>query len=298
MLTKLDLLESESIRIFREVIAESKKPGMLYSLGKDSCVMLHIARKAFWPKKIPFPLLHVDTGWKFKDMYDFKDQVSKADDLQIITHINKAGLEKGINPFDHGSKLHTQIMKTEGLKQALERLKFDAVFGGARRDEENSRAKERIFSVRSEKHHWDPTNQRPELWKLYNTRVANGDSIRVFPLSNWTEIDIWTYIEKEKIDIVPLYFAKERPVVRRDEILIAVDDERLQLQKSEKIEHLSVRFRTLGCYPLSGAIQSNACSIHEILSELLGATTSERDGRLIDKDDTSSMEKKKIEGYF
>ena len=294
----LDRLEAESINIIREVVAETKNPAMLYSLGKDSAVMLHLARKAFWPGTPPFPLLHVDTGWKFRAMYDFRDQVAKSTGIELLTHKNPDGIAKGINPIDHGSAIHTDIMKTQGLKQALDIYKFDAAFAGARRDEEKSRAKERIFSFRTRTHQWDPKNQRPELWNLYNARVAGGETMRIFPLSNWTELDIWSYIYREGIPIVPLYFATERPVIERDGTLIMVDDERLTLTKSDKPRMRKVRFRTLGCYPLTGAIESNAATLEDIILELLTTRQSEREGRTIDKDSSASMEQKKMEGYF
>jgi sulfate adenylyltransferase subunit 2 len=297
-LSHLERLEAEAIHIIREVAAECEKPVMLYSIGKDSAVMLHLAMKAFYPAKPPFPLMHVDTRWKFRDMYALRDATVKDLGLDLITHINPDGIEKDINPFDHGSALHTQIMKTEGLKQALDQYGFDAAFGGARRDEEKSRAKERIFSFRDSKHRWDPKNQRPELWNLYNARKNKGESIRVFPLSNWTELDIWQYIHREDIRIVPLYFAAERPIVWRDGQMIMVDDERMKLAAGEKPEMRKVRFRTLGCYPLTGAIESNATSLLDIIEEMLVATSSERQGRVIDKDQSASMEKKKQEGYF
>jgi sulfate adenylyltransferase subunit 2 len=294
----LKRLEAESIHIMREVAAEFRNPVMLYSIGKDSSVMLHLAMKAFYPSKPPFPLLHVDTTWKFREMIEFRDATTKRLGLNLLVHINEDGVRRGINPFDSGSSLHTQVMKTEGLKQALDKYGFDAAFGGARRDEEKSRAKERIFSFRTATHAWDPKNQRPELWRLYNTRVRPGESIRVFPLSNWTELDIWQYILMEDIPIVPLYFAKKRPVVERDGALIMVDDERMKLRAGEKIEDKLVRFRTLGCYPLTGAIESPADTLEDIVSEMLTARTSERQGRLIDSDESASMEKKKREGYF
>lgn len=297
-LTHLRQLEAESIHIFREVAAEFEKPVMLYSIGKDSSVLLHLARKAFYPSPIPFPLLHVDTTWKFREMITFRDQIIKEYNLDLSVHINQEGVEQGIGPFTHGSALHTDVMKTEGLKQALNQYKFDAAFGGARRDEEASRAKERIFSFRTETHRWDPKNQRPELWNIYNARVRNGESIRAFPLSNWTELDIWQYIYLENIPIVPLYYAKERPVVERDGMLIMVDDDRMPLKDGEAPQMKSVRFRTLGCYPLTGAIESTASTLPEIIQEMLVARTSERQGRLIDKDQSGSMEKKKQEGYF
>ena len=297
-LTHLERLEAESIHIIREVAAECEKPVMLYSIGKDSAVMLHLAIKAFYPSKPPFPLLHVDTGWKFRDMYAMRAATAKKYDWELIVHKNPEGIAKNVNPFDHGSALHTQIMKTDGLKQALDKYGFDAAFGGARRDEEKSRAKERIFSFRDSRHRWDPKNQRPELWDLYNARKNKGESIRVFPLSNWTELDIWQYIHRENIDIVPLYFAAERPVVWRDGQLIMVDDERMRLNPGETPEMRRIRFRTLGCYPLTGAIESNATSLLDIVEEMLVATSSERQGRVIDKDASASMEKKKQEGYF
>lgn len=298
MLTHLQRLEAESIQIMREVVAECEHPVMLYSIGKDSAVMLHLAVKAFYPSKPPFPLLHVDTTWKFKEMIEFRDVMAKKLGLDLIVHINPQGVEKGINPFTHGSAVHTDIWKTEGLKQALDKHGFDVAFGGARRDEEKSRAKERIFSIRSAQHRWDPKLQRPELWRLYNTRKNKGESIRVFPLSNWTELDIWQYIYLNNIPIVPLYFAKERPVVERDGTLIMVDDDRLPMQKGEVPMMKKVRFRTLGCYPLTGAIESEANSLTAIIQEMLLARTSERQGRLIDHDSAGSMEKKKQEGYF
>jgi len=297
-LSHLERLEAESIYIMREVAAEFRNPVMMYSIGKDSSVMLHLAMKAFHPAKPPFPLLHVDTTWKFREMIQFRDDTAKRLGLDLIVHINQDGVKRGINPFDSGSNLHTQVMKTDGLKQALDKYGFDAAFGGARRDEEKSRAKERIFSFRSENHAWDPKNQRPELWKLYNSRVRKGESIRVFPLSNWTELDIWQYIMAENIPIVPLYYAAKRPVVQRDSALIMVDDDRMKLKPGEKAEMRLVRFRTLGCYPLTGAIESSAASLEEIVSEMLTATTSERQGRVIDHDEGASMEKKKREGYF
>jgi sulfate adenylyltransferase subunit 2 len=294
----LKRLEAESIHIMREVAAEFRNPVMLYSIGKDSSVMLHLAMKAFYPSKPPFPLLHVDTTWKFREMIEFRDATVKRLGLNLLVHINEDGVRRGINPFDSGSALHTQVMKTEGLKQALDKYGFDAAFGGARRDEEKSRAKERIFSFRTATHAWDPKNQRPELWRLYNTRVRAGESIRVFPLSNWTELDIWQYILMEDIPIVPLYYAKKRPVVQRDGTLIMVDDDRMKLRAGEKVQDKLVRFRTLGCYPLTGAIESPADTLEAIVSEMLTARTSERQGRLIDSDENASMEKKKREGYF
>jgi sulfate adenylyltransferase subunit 2 len=297
-LTHLERLEAESIHIIREVAAECEKPVMLYSIGKDSAVMLHLAIKAFYPSKPPFPLLHVDTGWKFRDMYAMRAATAKKYDWELIVHKNLEGVAKNVNPFDHGSALHTQIMKTDALKQALDKYGFDAAFGGARRDEEKSRAKERIFSFRDSRHRWDPKNQRPELWDLYNARKNKGESIRVFPLSNWTELDIWQYIHRENIDIVPLYFAAERPVVQRDGQYIMVDDDRMRLNPGEMPEMRKIRFRTLGCYPLTGAIESSATSLLDIVEEMLVATSSERQGRVIDKDASASMEKKKQEGYF
>ncbi|UCO96988.1 sulfate adenylyltransferase subunit CysD [Metapseudomonas lalkuanensis] len=298
MLTHLQRLEAESVQIIREVVAECENPVMLYSIGKDSAVMLHLALKAFAPGKPPFPLLHVDTTWKFREMIAFRDQTAERLGLELLVHINPEGQERGINPFTHGSALHTDIWKTQGLKQALDLYGFDAAFGGARRDEEKSRAKERVFSIRSEQHRWDPKQQRPELWRLYNTRKRKGESLRVFPLSNWTELDIWQYIYLEGIPIVPLYFARERPVVRRDGTLIMVDDERLPLLPGESPELRKVRFRTLGCYPLTGAIDSDADNLPAIIQEMLVSRTSERQGRLIDSDSAGSMEKKKQEGYF
>jgi sulfate adenylyltransferase subunit 2 len=298
MLTHIQRLEAESIHIMREVVAECERPVMLYSVGKDSAVMLHLAVKAFYPSKLPFPLMHVDTTWKFKEMIEFRDVMAKKLGVDLIVHINPEGVAKGINPFTHGSAIHTDIWKTEGLKQALDKHGFDVAFGGARRDEEKSRAKERIFSIRSAQHRWDPKLQRPELWRLYNARKNPGESIRVFPLSNWTELDIWQYIHLNNIPIVPLYYAKERPVVERDGTLIMVDDERLPLREGESPVMKKVRFRTLGCYPLTGAIESEASSLVDIIQEMLLARTSERQGRLIDHDSTGSMEKKKQEGYF
>ena len=297
-LTHLQRLEAESIHVMREVAAEFANPVMLYSIGKDSSVMLHLAMKAFYPSKPPFPLLHVDTTWKFREMIAFRDETAKRLGLKLIVYVNEDGIRRGINPFDSGSNLHTQVMKTDALKAALDKYGFDAAFGGARRDEEKSRAKERIFSFRSENHSWDPKNQRPELWKLYNTRIRKGESIRVFPLSNWTELDVWQYILSENIPIVPLYLAKRRPVVKRDGALIMVDDERMKIRPGETPELQLVRFRTLGCYPLTGAIESSAASLEEIVGEMLTATTSERQGRIIDHDENASMEKKKREGYF
>jgi sulfate adenylyltransferase subunit 2 len=297
-MSHLDALEAEAIHIMREVVAEAENPVMLYSIGKDSSVMLHLARKAFYPGKIPFPIMHIDTMWKFSEMIDFRDKTAKELDLDLIVHINPEGKEMGMNPFTYGSSKHTDMMKTDGLKQALDKYQFDVAFGGARRDEEKSRAKERIFSFRTSKHRWDPKNQRPELWDIYNSRKNAGESIRVFPLSNWTELDIWQYIHLEKIPIVPLYLSKERPVVERDGTLILVDDERLPLKSGEKPMMKSVRFRTLGCYPLSGAVESEATTLPKIIQEMLLTTTSERQGRTIDHDSNASMEKKKQEGYF
>ena len=297
-LTHLEALEAESIHIMREVVAECNRPVMLYSIGKDSAVMLHLALKAFYPAKLPFPLLHVDTRWKFRQMIEFRDQMARTHGFDLLVHVNPEGVEKNIGPFTHGSALHTQIMKTEALKQALDKYGFDAAFGGARRDEEKSRAKERIFSFRDSRHRWDPKTQRPELWSLYNTRINKGESMRVFPLSNWTELDVWQYILQEQIDIVPLYFAAERPIVTRDGQMIMVDDDRMPLQPGERPRMERVRFRTLGCYPLTGAIRSDAATLLEIIEEMLITTTSERQGRVIDQDQGASMEKKKQEGYF
>jgi sulfate adenylyltransferase subunit 2 len=297
-LSNLKRLEAEAIHIIREVAAECENPVMLYSIGKDSGVMLHLAMKAFYPSKPPFPLLHVDTTWKFRDMITFRDKTVKQMGMDLLVYTNPEGLKKNINPFEHGSSVHTHIMKTEALKQALNKYGFDAAFGGARRDEEKSRAKERVLSFRNSNHGWDPKNQRPELWSLYNTRVAKGESIRAFPLSNWTELDIWQYILTENIPMVPLYFAAKRPVVNRDGMLIMVDDDRMKLQPGERVEEKMVRFRTLGCYPLTGAIESDADTLPAIVREMLISRTSERQGRLIDKDESASMEKKKREGYF
>jgi sulfate adenylyltransferase subunit 2 len=297
-LTHLQRLEAEAIHIFREVAATFSKPVMLYSVGKDSSVMLHLAMKAFYPAKPPFPFLHVDTTWKFKEMIAFRDRMAAERGFDLLVHINPEGIEQGISPFTHGSSIHTHMMKTVGLRQALDKYGFDAAFGGARRDEEKSRAKERIFSFRNAAHAWDPKNQRPEMWKTYNTRVAPGESIRVFPLSNWTELDIWQYILKENIPIVPLYFAARRPVVERNGMLAMVDDERMPIGSDDKVEERMVRFRTLGCYPLTGAIDSDAATLEDIVREMLTARTSERQGRMIDKDEAGSMEKKKREGYF
>ena len=296
-LTHLQRLEAESIHIMREVVAETEKPVMLYSVGKDSAVMLHLARKAFYPSPPPFPLLHVDTTWKFKAMYEMRDRMAKESGMELLVYQNPEAKAKGINPFDHGP-LHTDMWKTEGLKQALDLYGFDAAFGGARRDEEKSRAKERIFSFRSANHRWDPKNQRPELWNLYNARKAKGESIRVFPISNWTELDIWQYIHLENIPIVPLYFAAQRPTVERDGLLLMVDDERFRLNPGEVPAQRSIRFRTLGCYPLTGAVESTASTLPEVIQEMLLTTTSERQGRAIDHDQAASMEKKKQEGYF
>ncbi len=297
-MTHLDRLEAESIHIMREVAAEAENPVMLYSVGKDSAVMLHLAMKAFYPSKPPFPLMHVDTTWKFKEMIAFRDDTVKRLGLDLIVHTNADGVAQGINPFTHGSQIHTDVMKTQGLKQALDKYGFDAAFGGARRDEEKSRAKERIFSFRSAEHRWDPKNQRPELWNIYNTKISQGESIRVFPLSNWTELDIWQYIYREAIPIVPLYYAAKRPVVERDGVMIMVDDERMPLNDGEQPVMETVRFRTLGCYPLTGAVKSDAATLPEIISEMLTARNSEREGRVIDHDQSASMEKKKQEGYF
>ncbi len=297
-LTHLQRLEAEAIHIFREVAATFSKPVMLYSIGKDSSVMLHLAMKAFYPATPPFPFLHVDTTWKFREMIEFRDSMAEKLGFDLLVHTNQEGVAQNINPFDHGSNVHTNIMKTVALRQALDKYGFDAAFGGARRDEEKSRAKERIFSFRNAQHAWDPKNQRPEMWNIYNTRINQGESIRVFPLSNWTELDIWQYILLEKIPIVPLYFAKERPVVERDGMLIMVDDGRMKLRDGEIVEQRKVRFRTLGCYPLTGAIESEADTLEAIVQEMLIARTSERQGRLIDKDEAGSMEKKKREGYF
>ncbi|HQS08737.1 MAG: sulfate adenylyltransferase small subunit [Rhizobiales bacterium 24-66-13] len=297
-LTHLQRLESESIFILREVAAEFRNPIMLYSIGKDSAVMLHLAMKAFYPSKPPFPLLHVDTTWKFREMIAFRDEMAKTLGFDLLVHTNQEGLAQGINPFHHGSSLYTNVMKTDALKEALTRHGFDAAFGGARRDEEKSRAKERVFSFRTANHGWDPKNQRPELWNLYNARVKPGESIRVFPLSNWTELDIWQYILAERIPIVPLYFAAERPIVWRDGQMIMVDDTRMPLLPGEAPEQRMIRFRTLGCYPLTAAIDSTAATLEDIVQEMLVARTSERSGRLIDHDDAASMEKKKREGYF
>jgi len=297
-LTHLKQLEAESIHIIREVAAEFDKPVMLYSVGKDSAVMMHLTMKAFFPGKPPFPMMHVDTTWKFREMIEFRDQRIKDLGWDLIVHINQEGVDMGISPFVHGSAKHTDVMKTQGLKQALNKYGFDAAFGGARRDEEKSRAKERVYSFRDKNHRWDPKNQRPELWNIYNGRVDKGESIRVFPLSNWTELDIWQYIHLENIPIVPLYFAAKRPVVERDGTLIMVDDDRMPIGPDDKVEEKMVRFRTLGCYPLTGAVESEATTLPEIIQEMLLTTTSERQGRVIDHDSSGSMEKKKQEGYF
>ena len=296
-LTHLERLEAESIHIMREVVAEAEKPVMLYSVGKDSAVMLHLARKAFYPSPPPFPLLHVDTTWKFQDMYALRNRMAKESGMELLVYQNPDAVERGINPFDHGG-LHTDMWKTEGLKQALNHYGFDAAFGGARRDEEKSRAKERVFSFRSANHRWDPKNQRPELWNLYNAKKAKGESIRIFPISNWTELDIWQYIHLNDIPIVPLYFSAKRPTVERDGLILMVDDDRFQLLPGESPVERSIRFRTLGCYPLTGAVESNAATLPEIIQEMLLTTTSERQGRAIDHDQAASMEKKKQEGYF
>jgi len=298
VLSHLERIEAESIHILREAVAEAVSPVMLYSIGKDSSVMLHLARKAFYPGPLPFPLLHVDTTWKFREMYAFRDRLAAEEGMQLIVYRNPDALEAGINPFTHGSSVHTTVWKTEGLKQALGKFGFDVAFGGARRDEEKSRAKERVFSFRTASQHWDPKRQRPELWRTYNARKAPGESIRVFPLSNWTELDVWLYIHREAIPIVPLYFAALRPVVERDGVLIMVDDDRMPLLPDEKPEMRSVRFRTLGCYPLTGAITSSAATLTAVIEELVLSSTSERQGRVVDFDEPASMEKKKREGYF
>ncbi|RCK31322.1 sulfate adenylyltransferase subunit 2 [Thalassospira profundimaris] len=297
-LTHLRQLEAESIHIIREVAASFERPVMLYSIGKDSSVLLHLARKAFYPAPPPFPLIHVDTTWKFREMIEFRDRMAAEYGFDLIVHINQDGVERGIGPFTHGSSLHTDVMKTESLKQALNKYKFDAAFGGARRDEEKARAKERVFSFRTETHRWDPKNQRPELWDIYNARINKGESIRAFPISNWTELDIWQYIYLEQIPIVPLYYSAKRPVVERDGMLIMVDDDRMPLNPGEKPEMKSVRFRTLGCYPLTGAVESEAATLPDIIQEMLLTRSSERQGRMIDHDQAGSMEKKKQEGYF
>ena len=297
-MTHLQKLEAESIHVFREVAATCEKPVMLWSIGKDSAVLLHLALKAFYPAKLPFPLLHVDTTWKFREMIEFRDRRAKELGVDLLVHINQEGVTAGINPFDSGSRLHTDVMKTQGLKQALDKYKFDAAFGGARRDEEKSRAKERVFSVRSAEHRWDPKNQRPEPWNLYNTRKRPGESFRVFPISNWTEADVWDYIALENIEVVPLHYAKERPVVERDGALIMRDDDRMKLLPGEVLQNRMVRFRTLGCYPLTGAVESGASTLPEIIAEMRGSRSSERQGRVIDNDGNASMEQKKQEGYF
>ena len=297
-LSHLKQLEAESIHIFREVVAEFERPVLLYSIGKDSSVLLHLARKAFYPGKLPFPMLHVDTTWKFRDMIAFRDRIAREQGLDLIVHTNQEGVAAGVTPFTYGSRKYTDIMKTQALRDAVDNHRFDACFGGARRDEEKSRAKERVYSLRDKNHRWDPKNQRPELWNLYNGNINPGEEVRVFPLSNWTELDVWQYIYQEGIDIVPLYFAAERPIVERDGMLIMVDDNRIPLAEDEEPEMRSVRFRTLGCYPLSGAIESTASTLPEIIQEMLLATHSERQGRLIDHDVSGSMEQKKREGYF
>ena len=298
VMSRLDRLEAESIFIFREVVATCENPVMLYSIGKDSSVLLHLARKAFFPGPLPFPLLHVDTTWKFREMIEMRDRVGREPGTHLIVHVNEEGLRAGVSPFASGSRVHTDVMKTQGLKQALDKYKFDAAFGGARRDEEKSRAKERVFSLRAEGHRWDPRNQRPEPWNLFNTTKARGESFRVFPLSNWTEADVWDYIAREKLDVVPLYFAKPRPVVRRDGMLIMRDDDRMALAPGETVEWLNVRFRSLGCYPLTGAVESEAATLAEVIEEMRGAKVSERSTRAIDHDGAGSMEQKKTEGYF
>jgi len=298
VLTHLDSLEAESIHIFREVAAGFRRPVMLYSIGKDSSVLLHLLRKAFFPAPPPFPLLHVDTTWKFREMIAFRDRVAAAGDVQLLVHINEDGVRQGISPLSHGATAHTDVMKTAALKQALDKYGFDAAIGGARRDEEKSRAKERVFSFRNAQHRWDPKRQRPELWNLYNTHIDKDESVRVFPLSNWTELDVWYYIRREGIPVVPLYFAKRRPIVERDGALIMVDDERFVLRDGEKIQQRMVRFRTLGCYPLTGAVESQACNLDEVIAEMAASRTSERQGRVIDHDPSASMERKKQEGYF
>ena len=297
-LTHLDRLEAESLHIIREVAAECENPVMLYSVGKDSAVMLHLAMKAFYPSRPPFPLMHVDTTWKFREMIEFRDRKAKELGFDLLVHVNEEGVRDGVGPFSHGSAVHTDVMKTQGLKQALDKYKFDAAFGGARRDEEKSRAKERIFSFRSAEHRWDPKRQRPEPWNVYNTRINQGESVRVFPLSNWTELDIWQYIRRENIEIVPLYFAAPRPVVNWNGVDIMVDDERMPEELAKTAVTKSVRFRTLGCYPLTGAVESTAATLEDIIQEMLLTTTSERQGRVIDADQSGSMEKKKQEGYF
>jgi sulfate adenylyltransferase subunit 2 len=296
--THLDDLEAESIYIFREVMASFQNPVMLYSIGKDSSVLLHLLRKAFYPGKSPIPLLHVDTTWKFREMIAFRNEVAAAGDVDVLVHINEDGVRQGISPLTHGATVHTDIMKTQALKQALDKYKFDAAIGGARRDEEKSRAKERVFSFRNAQHRWDPKSQRPELWHTYNTHIRKGESVRVFPMSNWTEMDVWLYIQRENIPVVPLYFARPRPVVERDGALIMVDDERFTLREGEKVQMREVRFRTLGCYPLTGAVESSATTLESIIEEMATSRSSERQGRVIDQDPTASMERKKQEGYF
>jgi sulfate adenylyltransferase subunit 2 len=296
--THLDDLEAESIYIFREVMASFQNPVMLYSIGKDSSVLLHLLRKAFYPGKSPIPLLHVDTTWKFREMIAFRNEVAAAGDVDVLVHINEEGVRQGISPLTHGATVHTDIMKTQALKQALDKYKFDAAIGGARRDEEKSRAKERVFSFRNAQHRWDPKSQRPELWHTYNTHIRKGESVRVFPMSNWTEMDVWLYIQRENIPVVPLYFARPRPVVERDGALIMVDDERFTLREGEKVQMREVRFRTLGCYPLTGAVESSATTLESIIEEMATSRSSERQGRVIDQDPTASMERKKQEGYF
>lgn len=298
MFDYLNALEAESIHIFREVAASFQRPVMLYSIGKDSSVLLHLLRKAFYPAPPPVPLLHVDTTWKFREMIAFRNEVAAAEDVQMLVHINEDGVRQGISPFVHGATVHTDVMKTVALKQALDKYSFDAAIGGARRDEEKSRAKERVFSFRNAQHRWDPKRQRPEFWNLYNTEIHKGESVRVFPLSNWTEMDVWRYIRRENIPVVPLYFSKERPVVARDGALIMVDDDRFMLRDGEKVEYRKVRFRTLGCYPLTGAIESSASTLDEIIAEMASSRSSERQGRIIDQDPSASMERKKQEGYF
>ena len=297
-ISHLQVLEAESIHILREVASEFQRPVMLYSIGKDSSVLLHLLRKAFYPARSPMPLLHVDTTWKFREMIEFRERVAAAGDVDVLVHINEEGLRQGISPLTHGATMHTDVMKTVALKQALDKYGFDAAIGGARRDEEKSRAKERIFSFRNAQHRWDPKNQRPEFWHTYNTRIRKGESVRVFPLSNWTEMDVWLYIQRENIPVVPLYFAKPRPVVERDGALIMADDDRFILRDGETVQMREVRFRTLGCYPLTGAVESSADSLEKIIEEMAGSSSSERQGRVIDQDPTASMERKKQEGYF
>ncbi len=297
-ISHLDLLEAESMHIFREAAAQFRKPVLLYSIGKDSTVLLHLARKAFWPARLPFPVLHIDTKWKFREMIEFRDKTARDFDLDLIVHTNEEGIAKGINPFDYAPSVYTDVMKTVPLKEALDKYAFDAAFGGARRDEEASRAKERVFSFRAQGHRWDPRKQRPEMWRLLNGRLGTGETVRVFPLSNWTERDIWRYILREKLDVVPLYMAKERPVIVRNGQILMVDDDRLPLKSGEKVKMKKVRFRTLGCYPLTAAVESDAEDMESVVAETLGARTSERQGRLIDHDQTGAMEKKKQEGYF